>query len=40
MQPYVAPQTIPAAKLARAWPRYPLQRSPKEYDKVLQEVMA
>lgn len=40
MQPYVAPSTIPASQPARAWPRYPLQRSPKEYDRILQEVTA
>jgi len=40
MQPYAAPSTVPDTKLARHWPRYPLQRSPKEYDKVLQEAMA
>jgi transposase len=40
MQPYVAPSTVPDTQLARHWPRYPLQRSPKEYDKVLQEAMA
>lgn len=39
MQPYVAPNTVPSAQPARHWPRYPLQRSPKEYDKVLQEVL-
>jgi len=38
MQPYVAPTTVPSATLARAWPRYPLQRSPREYDRILEEV--
>ena len=38
MQPYLAPRTTPSSKLAQHWPRYPLQRSPKEYDRVLQEV--
>lgn len=36
MTPYTAPAT-PAAQQAR-WPRHPLQRSPKAYDVVLQEV--
>ena len=36
MTPYVAAAT-PAAEHGR-WPRYPLQRSPKAYDVVLQEV--
>jgi hypothetical protein len=40
MQPYAAPSTIPTSQPARHWPRYPLQRSPKEYDRVLQEVTA
>lgn len=40
MQPYVAPSTTPSARLARHWPRYPLQRSPKEYDRILQEALA
>ena len=39
-QPYVAPSTSPTTKLAQHWPRYPLQRSPKEYDRLLQEVTA
>lgn len=38
MQPYVAPSTIPTMQVAKQWPRYPLQRSPKEYDSVLLEV--
>lgn len=40
MQPYVAPSTTPTGRLAQHWPRYPLQRSPKEYDRILQEVTA
>jgi len=36
MQPYVAPDR-PAGEVV-AWPRYRLQRSPREYDAVLQEV--
>ena len=40
MQPHVAPMTVPDTGLARHWPRYPLQRSPREYDQVLQEVPA
>ncbi len=38
MQPYVAPSTIPSVQVAKQWPRYPLQRSPKEYDGILLEV--
>ena len=37
MMPYVAPET-PAASTVQ-WPRYPLQRSPKCYDAILQEVL-
>jgi len=40
MQPYVAPTTTPNARPADAWPRYPLQRSPREYERILQEVGA
>lgn len=40
MQPYVAPSATPTAQLARHWLRYPLQRSPKEYDRILQEALA
>lgn len=36
MSPYVAPSQ-PAAKTGH-WPRYALQRSPREYDALLQEV--
>jgi len=39
MQPYVGPRTAPESTVAARWPRYPLQRSPKDYDVVLQEVM-
>lgn len=38
MQPYVAPQSAPTDRLTARWPRYPLQRSPREYDAVLREV--
>lgn len=38
MQPCAEPRTGPEAVVARQWPRYPLQRSPKDYDIVLQEV--
>ena len=37
MQPYVA-EPAAGQVLQRQWPRYPLQRSPKDYDAVLQEV--
>src|SRR5690606_5603717 len=40
MQAYVAPRTTPSTRLARHWPRYPLQRSPKEYDRILHEALA
>jgi hypothetical protein len=40
MQPYVSPSTTPSVQLAGHWPRYPLQQSPKEYDRILQEVPA
>jgi len=36
MQPYAAPAQGPDQE--RRWPRYALQRSPREYDAVLQEV--
>ena len=38
MQPYVAPETVPSRPVAAHWPRYPLQRSPREYDAFVQEV--
>lgn len=38
MQPYVAPETVPSRTVAAHWPRYPLQRSPREYDAFVQEV--
>jgi len=38
MQPFVAPQTPPSHHAAGHWPRYPLQRSPREYDAFLREV--
>lgn len=38
MQPYVAPRSEPAQILAAQWPRYPLQRSPCEYDQFLREA--
>lgn len=36
MQPFVTPAA--PARCERAWPHYPLQRSPRSYDAVLQEV--
>ncbi len=36
LQAYVAPAQGPDAMTS--WPRYPLQRSPREYDAILQEV--
>jgi transposase len=38
MHPYTAPLTKPETVVAGRWPRYPLQRSPKEYDALLREV--
>ena len=37
MHPYLAPAEDPASNTNR-WPRYPLQRSPREYDAVLAEL--
>lgn len=36
MMPYIPPQTIATSHVR--WPRHPLQRSPKCYDAILQEV--
>jgi transposase len=38
MQPYVRPGSVPTRTVPARWPRYPLQRSPKDYDAVLQEA--
>lgn len=38
MQPYVAPRMTPGRVPAEPWPRYPLQRSPREYDRLLREA--
>lgn len=38
MLPYSAPPTQPEPVVAARWPRYPLQRSPKDYDTFLREV--
>lgn len=38
MTPYVAPETIPSREPAGRWPRYPLQRPPRDYDAFLREV--
>jgi transposase len=35
MQPYLGPVSSP---VSRRWPRYPLQRSPREYDALLREA--
>jgi transposase len=37
MTPYIAP--VPSAASKASWPRYPLQRSPKAYDAILQEAV-
>jgi len=38
MVPYQAPQTRPETVVAAQWPRYPLQRSPRDYDTFLREA--
>ena len=38
MQPYAAPRSAPDPVVAGRWPRCPLQRSPKDYDVLLQEA--
>ena len=38
MIPYVAPETVPTRVAAEHWPRYRVQRSPREYDAFLREV--
>jgi len=36
MMPYIPPQVVATSHVR--WPRHPLQRSPKCYDAILQEV--
>ena len=38
MTPYQEPQTVPGQQAAQRWPRYQLQRSPREYDRLLEAV--
>jgi len=38
MVPYQVPQTRPETVVAAQWPRYPLQRSPRDYDTFLREA--
>jgi transposase len=40
MQRYTGPSTVPGSSVVRRWPRYPLQRSPREYDALLLQETA